>query len=101
MDTTPPICLLRYPVKPGDTWEGEHQSAGEKSKVVVKIGEFQEIKVPAGKYKAITATLTTSIKGQNITTTYWFAANVGIVKQTAMIGALDINMELEKFEPAK
>jgi hypothetical protein len=101
MDTIPPICLLRYPVKPGDKWEGEHQSGAEKSKVEVKVGKFEEVQVPAGKYKAITSTLTTSIKGQNITTTYWFAPNVGIIKQTAMIGPLNITMELEKFHPAK
>jgi hypothetical protein len=101
IDTTPPICLIKYPVKPGDSWEGEHQSGPDKSKVTVKVGKFEEIKVPAGKYKTISATLTTNVKGQNVTTTYWFADNVGIVKQTAMIGGLNVLMELEKFEPAK
>jgi hypothetical protein len=39
--------------------------------------------------------------GKEVDTTYWFAPNVGIVKQIAMIGELNLTMELEKFEAAK
>jgi len=40
-------------------------------------------------------------KGQNVTATYWFVKDVGIVKQTVDAPGLSILMELEKFEPAK
>jgi hypothetical protein len=95
--------LIKYPIKPGDKWDGEHQMGPDKAKVVTKVGNSQQIQVPAGQYNAVPVTLTTSVKGQTIDTTYWFAPNVGIVRQTATIpgpaGPITITTELEKYTP--
>lgn len=101
MEIKPALVLLKSGFKPGDTWQIDHQAGADQVKGTAKVGEFTEVQVMAGKYKAIPVTLSSVVKGQNITTTYWFAAGVGIVKQTATIGAVNVSMELEKIEMPK
>jgi hypothetical protein len=98
----PPIRFLKLPAKKGDTWEIESKVGGV---ITVKgqgtIKEKTEVTVPAGKYKAIVAFNDLEIVGQKLTTTYYFAEKVGMVKQTANFNGIDVIMELEKFEPGK
>ncbi len=101
MESVPPVCIIKYPVKPGESWEAEHQIGPQKAKVKVAVGNFQEIQVPAGKYKAISVTLTTMDMGQNVTSTYWFANNVGYIKQTVDTPKGKVTLELEKYDAGK
>jgi hypothetical protein len=100
MDVSPPLCLLRYPVKKGDSWESELKIGGEQLKAMCRVGT-EDIKVPAGKYKTVTSRVDADAGGLRISTTCWFAPGVGMVKQTADIGGQMITLELEKYEPAK
>jgi hypothetical protein len=100
-EITPPVLLLRYPARAGDHWDGEITVAKEKAKYTCDVKE-EMVEVPAGKFKAMKVTLLLErTKGPNVTNTYWFVKDVGFVKQTGEAGDLTINMELDKFEPAK
>src|SRR6202007_2919811 len=57
---TPPVCFLKFPIRSGDTWESEHQSGELRFKVACRVGS-DEVEVPAGKFKAVTATLTVTV----------------------------------------
>ncbi len=63
----------------------------------------KEVKVPAGTYKAIpVAGQDIEANGVKITRlTYYFAENVGMVKQVIEIENNKIIIELERFEQAK
>ena len=52
VELSPPICLLKYPVKKDDTWEVEATLGSEKMTVKGKAVDTEEVTVPAGKYKA-------------------------------------------------
>lgn len=99
-EINPPICLLKYPAKAGDKWSGDITVGKEKGKYDCETKE-ENVEVPAGKFKALKVTVTLQAKGQNVTTAYWFAKDVGFVKQTVEAGDLHITMELEKFDLAK
>ncbi len=99
-EITPPICLLKYPVKDKAKWEGEIKLGNEKGKYLCETKE-ESVETPAGKYKAVKVSLRLESKGQNVATSYWFVKDIGIVKQTVEAAGLSNLMELEKFEPAK
>jgi hypothetical protein len=96
----PPLPLLKYPVKAGDKWDGEMTANNQKVKYTAEVGE-ETIQLPAGQFKTVRVAIRADIQGQQLTTTYWFAQDVGLVKQTAQLGTVNMSMELEKFERAK
>jgi hypothetical protein len=98
IEITPPVCLLRYPIKIGDKWESEPKVGEQKVKMKCQIGE-EEVEVPAGKYKAVTLDLEADVNGIKITTRYWFVEGMGFVKQTADFGGNKVLLQLEKFVP--
>ena len=99
-DVTPPLRFLKLPPKKGDTW-----------KIDSKVGPLQvkgdcsteegDVTVPAGKYKAMVVKNDLELGGMKVTTTYYFAKDVGMVKQIADINGVNIVLELEKFESGK
>lgn len=99
-DIVPPICLLKYPVRPGDRWDGDITVGTEKGKYYCETRE-EPVEVPAGKFKAIKVTLTVDAKMQKVSTSYWFVSDIGFVKQIVEAGDLHIAMELDKYELAK
>ena len=101
MEMTPPVCLLKYPVKLGETWTGKTKSAGEELDYTCRVGKWENVEVPAGKFKAITLNISLVQGGKTIVSDYWFAAGVGIVKQEFDIAGVKGSMKLEKFEEAK
>jgi hypothetical protein len=101
MEVTPPIQLIKYPLKEGQTWGGETSAAGQKMKVECSEGKPEEVQVPAGKYQAIPTTITVTqglIKLKNV---FWFAEDVGIIKQRSEIGPQTVTLELTKYEAGK
>ncbi|MFO0969027.1 MAG: serine/threonine-protein kinase [Gemmataceae bacterium] len=98
-DVTPPMRLLSFPVQIGETWEGEHKNGEQLSKVIGRTG-YEEVEVPAGKFKAVTVHLQVETDGKMSTVTFWFAAGVGIVKEEVQDGAT-VTMELERFEEGR
>jgi hypothetical protein len=101
VDATPPICVIKYPVKKGEKWDTDTTLGANKFKISSTVTGEEDVEVPAGKYKTVTVEVNSEAAGMKFTTKYWFAADVGIVKQVATIGGNTISLELEKYEPAK
>jgi len=101
LETTPPFCLLRYPVKQGDSWTSESKVGDQATKLSCRVGE-EEVAVPSGKFKAVTVLIESEAGVVKVRTTYWFVANIGFVKQLIEIpGSNPITLELERFEVGK
>ena len=96
-----PVCVIKYPVKPGETWQNETEIGGQKVKMSSKVGNEEEVAVPAGKFKTMPVYVQADLGGLNMNTTYWFAANVGIVKQVVEFMGQKVTQSLEKYEAAK
>lgn len=100
---TPPFLLLPTPAKVGAKWKG--QFAVEKEKGVHNYsGEIQAeetVAVPAGKFATLRVFIEVEDNGKKVRTTYWFARDVGFVKQTFEAEGLSLLLELEKFEKKK
>lgn len=101
VDLTPPICLIKYPLKPDQTWGGETTAGGQKMKVEGSEGKAETVQVPAGKYEAVPCKVVGTAGPGKFTNILWFAKDVGIVKQKSEFASQTITMELTKFEPAK
>jgi hypothetical protein len=96
-----PVCILKYPFKKNEAWEVETTVGAEKLTIKARAVGYEEITVPAGKYQTLKADVDTSVMGQQVKSTYWFAPEVGVVKQTMVIQGRDVTLELEKFEAGK
>jgi hypothetical protein len=101
IELTPPVCILKYPFKKNETWEIETTVGAEKLTIKAKAVDREEVTVPAGKYMALKADVDTTVMGQQVSATYWFAPEVGVVKQTMVIQGKDVTLELDKFEAGK
>jgi hypothetical protein len=101
-DFAPPVCLLKYPIREGSSWQTETKLGTKEFTVIGREGRVEEVQVPAGKYRAVSVKIETTVKGNKISTTYWFAPDVGIVKQSAEYQpGKSQSMELAKFEEGK
>lgn len=97
---TPPLCLLKYPAKPGQTWDSDMKTGvGPLAKVHGSQGAPEEVEVPAGKYRAIPCTIVVTAGSEKSTNVFWFAEGVGIVKQRSELGDVSVVVELTKYEP--
>ena len=100
IESSPPLLLLKYPAKNGDKWSGAFTASDSKATYSCEAME-EEVVVPAGKYKTIRVAIKLEEKGQVVNTTYWFAKDVGFVKQTVDAPGLNILIELQQFDPKK
>lgn len=101
-EITPPTCILKFPIKKNNTWKTESMAGKEKLNVACKSDE-EEIEVPAGKFKTVKVVMDAEVVGAGIivSTTYWFAQGVGVVKQHVNINSMQFSILLEKFEEEK
>lgn len=76
----PPKCLLKLPVKKGDTWDTSFTCSGTKSVGEAVASEPEEVKTPAGTFTAIPVHYTYTIDKRTQHMVYWFAPQMGIVK---------------------
>jgi len=100
----PPVCFLKLPPKKDETWKVESSVAGMgKLTGTFKSGEVEEVKVGDKKYEKVVTVSSDDMMagGQKISVTYYFAKDVGMVKQTLSVNGQQAVIELEKFEPAK
>lgn len=101
VELTPPICLIKYPVKPGQTWGADMTVSKRRMNLQGTEGKPEDVGVPAGKYRAVPCTIVVSDATDKSTTVFWFAEDVGIVKQRSEDESEWVTMELIKYEPAK
>jgi hypothetical protein len=96
-----PLALIHYPIKPGK-WSGKITSEeGQEVEFTTTQEEAVDVKVPAGKYRAIPVKMVLKTGGVTVTDTTWYAENVGPVKQVATVLGVETKMELTKFTPGK
>jgi hypothetical protein len=99
----PPVRFLKLPPKKDETWEVKSTIGAEKLAGTFKSGEVDELKVPAGTYKNVVTSSSDNLdaNGTKISFTYYFAKDVGMIKQTITIQQQQVVIELEKFEAGK
>jgi hypothetical protein len=95
MELKPPVLLLKYPVKDGAKWEGEFMAGFAKEKYQCEA-KLEDVEVPAGKFKAVRVDI--KMLNNNAKTTYWFVQDVGMVRQTAEVGNIQLELKLEKYK---
>jgi hypothetical protein len=93
----PPICILKYPVKEGESWPLECRSGNDRMTGICTCA-MEEVTVPAGKFKTVKVIVIAQYQGQSVSGTYWLAAGVGIVKQTVDMAGGTMDLELERVE---
>jgi hypothetical protein len=102
-EITPPVLFLKLPPKKDETWKVDSKTAGgETIKGTFKNNGEEEVKVPAGSYKAVVvASQDLEANGVKMSVTYYFAEKVGIVKQLIEVAGQKVVVELEKYEAGK
>jgi hypothetical protein len=100
-DITPPLRFLKLPVKEGESWTWKATSEN-----VPLTGTFtcerDKVKVPAGEFDALRVSCPDfQLGAEKMGLDYWFAKDVGIVKQRVRVGKSDVTLELEDFKPGK
>jgi hypothetical protein len=98
----PPICFLKLPPKKDTTWKVDSKAENDAIKGTFKMDEEDNVKVAAGTYKCVKVTCDDlDAVGVKMSVTYYFAENVGMVKQVIEAAGQKTTIELEKYEPAK
>ncbi|HVU85827.1 MAG TPA: hypothetical protein VHD36_00800 [Pirellulales bacterium] len=92
----PPLCVIKFPIKQGDNWEGEAR-VGREDFDITGSTTLDEVEVPFGKFSAAKVIITTSENGMKIRSTDWFAPGVGMVKQVMRFGDREMLYELVDF----
>ncbi len=99
LEFSPPIILLKNPPTPGETWETDTKVGDQDFKVKCVIGDFEEVRVPAGKFKALTLNVSTTVGPDTYVSDYWFAPGTGIVQQNLDLAGTKAVLRLKKFSP--
>jgi hypothetical protein len=106
----PPVLFLKLPAKnkegkpTGESWTVNSKVGSDTLSGKFTIGgEEITIEKPAKtKYQTITVSGPELLaNGQKMKLTYYFAENMGMVKQVASIAGVDVVLELLKYEPGK
>ena len=97
---SPPLRFLKLPFEEGQTWKVESKTLGlaitgtfavEKGTVTVLGKEYKDV--------LICKSTDFTIAGKKIPHTYWFAKNIGMVKQVVNFGGQEMKLELKEYTP--
>jgi hypothetical protein len=102
-DADPPVRFLKLPAKKDESWEIKSTIGAEKLSGTMKTSEIDKMTVGGKEYEKVIASSSDNLdaNGQKISFTYYFAPNVGMIKQTIKIQGQEVVIELEKFEAGK
>lgn len=100
-----PFIWLKLPMRSGDAWEAALESPEIEETAVLKfrVGDEEEVEVPAGKFRARKVHLAgTDENGTGIEVTMWLAPGVGEVRRSMKLlkrGKIirELDMRLKKF----
>lgn len=95
-----PFCLVRLPVKKGETWETTYGGAqGETiTTKYTSVGE-EEVEVPAGKFRCLRIELEAVVNGETELRTNWYAPGCGQVQAKLKYQDLETTYVLKSFTP--
>lgn len=92
-----PLPILKLPPRPGLTWTVDFKKAGGTYRGVYLVGA-ETVEVPFGRFQAVTLQGELTRGGiRQVSFLYWFAENVGLVKQVIRLPKETLTYELEKF----
>jgi hypothetical protein len=98
----PPLLFLKLPAAKDLTWSVNSTTAGQKISGTFTSGMEDKVTVASGTYENVyTCTGDCETSGIKINFKYFFAKDVGMIKQIIKLPTQEITLELEKFEPAK
>ncbi len=98
----PTLRFVKLPLKLGEEWDIEARLFNSPLKGKGKIADKEEmVKVPAGDYNCIRCDTTLETNNFKFLVTYYFAKDVGIVKQVLDTNGQQVTLELTKYSPAK
>lgn len=96
-----PVTMLKFPVTPGDSWTEKIIIRNSEIEVRTTVREPEELKLPAGAFRAVPVVMEYTFADQKARLTNWYADGVGVVKQMIERPDLKVVSELKKFTPAK
>lgn len=98
-----PYCILKLPLKPGESWTSESASGGGAVKSTFKYKAIKEedVEVPAGKFHAFRIEVDVDSRGRPTHSTIWYDARVGVVKMEYGDGDSGYVRVLKEFKPGK
>jgi hypothetical protein len=80
--TSPPLCLLKFPVQMGESWGGPIKLGDIHGQVTGRVAGNEEVEVPAGKFQAVVVHTELQMEGGvKNTSIMYYAPGVGIVKE--------------------
>jgi hypothetical protein len=99
---SPPLKILQLPAKANDKWTVSSNVLGKKLTGTF-TASITDLTVLGKKYPGVVMAKSDDfqVDGQNVPHTYYFAKDVGIVKQVVTFANQDIVVELESFTPAE
>jgi hypothetical protein len=101
-EAQPPVLFLKLPPKKDESWKVDSKVGGESVKGTFKNAGEEDVKVPAGGFKAVVvASQDLEANGIKMAVTYYFAKDVGLVKQVVEVAGQKVVVELEKYEAGK
>jgi RNA polymerase sigma factor (sigma-70 family) len=96
-----PVPLLKLPAKTGDSWTVQQGiPAAGVATFTYTVGKVEEVKVPAGTFKAIRVEERAD-PILRIPVTRWYAPGVGLVKAITSTGMLEQTQVLKSYTPGK
>jgi hypothetical protein len=82
MKTSPPLCLLKFPVQVGESWGGPIMIGDIHGQETGRVAGHEEVEVPAGKFQAVVVHTELQMEGGvKNTSIMHYAPGVGIVKE--------------------
>ncbi|MBX9623853.1 MAG: hypothetical protein K2X82_08555 [Gemmataceae bacterium] len=99
--TDRPYRIIRHPFRAGDRWKLNHRVSDQPVVGASTAWGVEEVRVPAGVYDAYRVDVDHTWLGFNLSTTYWYAPGVGLVKTVHNDGGGDWVTVLKAFEPGR
>lgn len=104
IEINPPLKFLVLPAAPDKTWQVDSSAQTPGGEQLNLKGTFttkaEPVKVPAGDYQTISSSSSSfEVMGQKLEMNYFFAPDVGMVKQIVKLGNSTVVVELQKYTP--
>ncbi|MFH1452972.1 MAG: hypothetical protein ABIH00_03195 [Armatimonadota bacterium] len=100
---TPPQTIMKLPLKTGKSWvwTGKFKDTGDIT-FNFKVAAFEKVTVPAGTFKAFKIDITADAgMDRKITVQRWYAAGIGLIKETSGLPPLSLTHELKGYKIEK
>jgi hypothetical protein len=95
-----PYCILKLPLKPGESWTAQVKSDGTvTSTFKYRAIKEEAVEVPAGKFKAFRIEVDTDSQGRTGKSVIWYDARAGAVKMEHEAGDSSYVRVLKSFKP--